>query len=191
MKAKLLPVLAVLALVLAASFGLRAFIDSQRPSLDSGAPSVESQQPLGAPMESEALDPTKPNSDIAHSAQMLVATMYAFEPATDKSPQDAMKRASDFMTGDLLRAANLDRTDVKLSATWSGWQRSGDSVTVAVETQDVQLTSQNEGTVTVWARQTVNAAIPLAPFVVEVHLVQDNGVWLADKYTLVSGAPTV
>ncbi|MDY3128154.1 MAG: hypothetical protein SOW59_08555 [Corynebacterium sp.] len=136
-------------------------------------------------------DPTKPGEDIGHNATMFISTMYSFNPRDDSSPQDAMNRAAEFTTGDLHRAATEHREDYKPSLLWASWEQSGDTVSVAVDAQKITLTGEDTGTVTVWARQIVNAALPLDPFTIDVHLVKVGHIWLAESYELQTGAPVM
>lgn len=192
MRPKLISLIAIVILVAAATL-VWALLHTPADNTTSAPvpPSPSAVIPDGEVGDSLPQGFSAASDDIALTAQLLVKTMYAYEPATDNSPQDALARAQQYTTGQLHTAATTRREDYKPSPSWAGWAQSGDTITVAVRVDSVEKTTETTGTVRVWARQSVNSTIPLTPFSVDVHLIQDGDVWLAESYDLANGAPTL
>lgn len=162
---------------------------------------TEGTRTYGVPPATDAhdehgVDAAAPNEMITHTAQSVISTLYSFNPAEDDSPHAAMERAKPYLTGRLLQAANNppENRAVGQSQTWRSWAESGDYVTASAAAGNVEMNGENEGTVTVWARQSVMGEagmIPLEAFTAEVTLRLVDGVWLAEDYQILEGAPTV
>lgn len=195
-----LGVIVAAALVL---FGVQAFNSKQDDDQAAQAPTgsasashperITTVEPADNASESLPEDITAPNDRPEHTAEQMVMTMYSYNPREDSSPQDAMKRAERYMTGELKEAAGKDSPSEKRSQIWESWAKSGDIVTTAVLPEDRDF-SDESGSVTIVARQTVlgdAGTIPLEPFSVRVHLKKVDGVWLAAGYDLEDGAPTL
>lgn len=136
-------------------------------------------------------DPAAPNDRIEHTAVQLVRTMHSYEPATDASPQDAQARAARYTTGKLYDAALIPRDNFRPSPSWQLWAENNDHIGAAVEPISTTMESETAGTVRVEAIQFANALVRFAPFQVDVHLVLIDGVWLADSFEYVNGAPEI
>lgn len=187
--------LLVIALLLLGWSWLRTDNDAPAPSTDSQPEqTTEMVPPASDASDHLPHDSAAPNEMITHTAERVVATMYTFNPSEDETPHAAMERAKMYMTGDLLKAADNPPEDTSGSATWRGWAESGDQITTSTESGPIEMHGDKEGSVTVWARQTVlgdAGTIPLSAFSVRVDLTLIDDVWLASDFEIVEGAPTI
>lgn len=168
--------------------------DSEPPHDSESAPTSSTVMPAHDATDHITEDPYAPNDRIEHTAERVIAEMYSFTPREDDSPRAGMVRGQQYMTGKLLEGSQDSPDEMRLSSTWTSWAESGDFVTTAAVATAVDLVSDTEGNVDVYGRQTVMGTgimIPLAPFTARVHLVLVDGIWLADSFEIIDGAPTV
>lgn len=158
------------------------------------SPTRTYETPVSTPAEIGEIvpsDPAAPNDDPKHTAAMFVQTAFAYLPAEDSTPRDALRRAQRYTTGQLHDAGDVENKDYKPTQNWQNWKESKDFIVVSTKIESVTSGASDTMTVRVWGQQTVSALIPLAPFTIDVELAKANGLWLAERYELVSGAPTV
>jgi Mce-associated membrane protein len=113
--------------------------------------------------------------------------MFSWEPVTDDSPTDALRRATPHLTGEALKSAQTpDARGVHSSAEWAGWRASGDLITARVS--DAQATVAGPGrafghaTVTQTVLHLNGGSTPYRSFTVNAQLRQDEGVWKLATY---------
>lgn len=113
--------------------------------------------------------------------------IFSWEPVTDDSPTDALRRAIPHLTGEALKSAQTPAArGVRSSAEWAGWRASGDLITARVT--DAQATIFRPGTAFGRAviTQTVlhlnGGSTPYRTFTVTAHLRQVQGTWKLATY---------
>ena len=115
------------------------------------------------------------------------AAIFSWEPVTEDSPTDALRRATPHLTGEALKSAQTpDARGVRSSAEWAGWRTSGDLITARVT--DAQATISRPGTA--FGRATVTQTVlhlnggstPYRTFTVTAHLRQVQGTWKLATY---------
>ncbi len=116
-----------------------------------------------------------------------LSAIYSWEPVTDDSPTDALRRAAPHLTGDALRSAQApNASGVRTSAEWAGWRSSGDLITARVTDAQATLTSPG----TAFGRATVTQTVlhldggstPYSSFTVTAQLRQVQGTWKLATY---------
>lgn len=115
------------------------------------------------------------------------AAIFSWEPVTDDSPTDALRRAIPHLTGDALTSARTpDVRGVRTSAEWAGWRTSGDLITARVT--DAQATISSPGTA--FGRATVTQTVlhlnggstPYRSFTVTAQLRRVESAWKLATY---------
>lgn len=114
-----------------------------------------------------------------------VTTIFSWQPATDASPTDALRRARADLTGEALASANSSAT-VRPSAQWQSWARAQDVVLARVDkVSAVTVTADRavgRGTV-VQTVLGVDAAItPYRTFDATADLIRVDGTWKLATY---------
>lgn len=116
-----------------------------------------------------------------------LAAIFSWEPVTDKSPTDALRRAAPHLTGDALASAQTpDARGVRTSTEWAGWRSSGDLITARVTDAQATLTSPGEAFGRANVAQTVlhlnGGSTPYRSFTVHAQLRQVEGTWKLATY---------
>ncbi|ACY24052.1 hypothetical protein Gbro_4939 (plasmid) [Gordonia bronchialis DSM 43247] len=116
-----------------------------------------------------------------------LAAIYSWEPVTDTSPTDGLRRAAPFLTGDALASAQSPpASGVRVSADWAAWRSSGDLITARVD--EPRISRIGPTTVLGQARvvQTVlaidGASTPLDTFTATTRLKLTDGHWKVATY---------
>ena len=116
-----------------------------------------------------------------------LAAIFSWEPVTDDSPTEALRRAAPHLTGDALRSAQApNASGVRTSAEWAGWRASGDLITARVDSAQATITSPG----TAFGRATVTQTVlhlnggstPHRSFTVTAQLRQVEGTWKLATY---------
>ena len=116
-----------------------------------------------------------------------LAAIFSWEPVTDDSPTEALRRAAPHLTGDALRSAQApNASGVRTSAEWAGWRASGDLITARVDSAQATITSPG----TAFGRATVTQTVlhlnggstPYRSFTVTAQLRQVEGTWKLATY---------
>lgn len=116
-----------------------------------------------------------------------LAAIFSWEPVTDDSPTEALRRAAPHLTGDALRSAQAPNASrVRTSAEWAGWRASGDLITARVDSAQATITSPG----TAFGRATVTQTVlhlnggstPYRSFTVTAQLRQVEGNWKLATY---------
>lgn len=116
-----------------------------------------------------------------------LSAIYSWEPVTDDSPTEALRRAAPHLTGDALRSAQApDASGVRTSAEWAGWRTSGDLITARVTDAQATLTSPGKAFGRANVTQTVlhvnGGSTPYRSFTVTAQLRQVEGTWKLATY---------
>lgn len=116
-----------------------------------------------------------------------LSAIYSWEPVTDDSPTEALRRAAPHLTGDALRSAQApDASGVRTSAEWAGWRTSGDLITARVTDAQATLTSPGKAFGRATVTQTVlhlnGGSTPYSSFSVTAQLRQVEGTWKLATY---------
>jgi hypothetical protein len=136
-------------------------------------------------------DPLAPQdatpSEVARNA---LSVIFAWQPAQDASPWDALHRAEDLVTGPLEEAAATSPTPAPAPPSeWAAWKRGGDTLTAAVTVTEDPVISGTIATTTAQLKQVVLHAdgdsTPYMTMTATVTLAQDSdGVWRVSNYQL-------
>ncbi|WP_435084047.1 hypothetical protein [Gordonia hongkongensis] len=114
-----------------------------------------------------------------------VTTMFSWQPATDTSPTDALRRTRATLTGQALDSANSSAT-VRPSAQWGAWKHSLDVITARVEGASAVLISPQKasthGTVTQTVLGIDATVTSYRKFTVTAELVRIDGQWKVATY---------
>ncbi|MFT4398107.1 hypothetical protein ACLTEW_24590 [Gordonia lacunae] len=114
-----------------------------------------------------------------------VTTMFSWQPATDTSPTDALRRTRATLTGQALDSANSSAT-VRPSAQWGAWKQSLDVITARVEGASAVLISPDKASARGTVIQTVlgiDATVTsFGKFTVTADLVRVDGQWKVATY---------
>ena len=114
-----------------------------------------------------------------------VTTMFSWQPATDTSPTDALRRTRATLTGQALAAADSPAT-VRPSAQWGAWKQSLDVITARVDNASAVLISAEkasaQGTVTQTVLGVDATVTPLRTFTVTAELVRVDDHWKVATY---------
>ncbi|MAU83111.1 MAG: hypothetical protein CME34_14845 [Gordonia sp.] len=114
-----------------------------------------------------------------------VTTMFSWQPATDTSPTDALRRTRATLTGQALDSANSSAT-VRPSAQWGAWKQSLDVVTARVEGASAVVISPDKASARGTVIQTVlgiDATVTsFRKFTVTADLVRVDGQWKVATY---------
>lgn len=131
--------------------------------------------------------PGLPTGETATVLTTALSAMFSWEPVTDDSPTDALRRATPHLTGEALKSAQSpDARGVRSSAQWAGWRASGDLITARVS--DAQATTTGPGkafgraTVTQTVLHLNGGSTPYRSFTVTARLRQDADVWKLATY---------
>ncbi len=116
-----------------------------------------------------------------------LSAIFSWEPVTDDSPTDALRRAAPHLTGDALRSAQApDARGVRTSAEWAGWRASGDLITARVDSAQATITSPGKAFGRATVTQTVlhldGGSTPYSSFTVTAQLRQVEGTWKLATY---------
>ncbi|SDT92678.1 hypothetical protein [Gordonia westfalica] len=114
-----------------------------------------------------------------------VTTMFSWQPATDTSPTDALRRTRATLTGQALASADSSAA-VRPSAQWGAWKQSLDVVTARVEGASAVLISPDKASARGTVIQTVlgiDATVTsFRKFTVTAELVRVDGQWKVATY---------
>ncbi|QHD88468.1 hypothetical protein GR168_23605 (plasmid) [Gordonia sp. JH63] len=114
-----------------------------------------------------------------------VTTMFSWQPATDTSPTDALRRTRATLTGQALDSANSPAT-VRPSAQWGAWKQSLDVITARVDNASAVLISPDKASARGTVIQTVlgiDATVTsFRKFTVTADLVRVDGQWKVATY---------
>ena len=114
-----------------------------------------------------------------------VTTMFSWQPATDTSPTDALRRTRATLTGQALASADSSAT-VRPSAQWGAWKQSLDVITARVEGASAVLISPDKASARGTVIQTVlgiDATVTsFRKFTVTADLVRVVGQWKVATY---------
>ena len=114
-----------------------------------------------------------------------VTTMFSWQPATDTSPTDALRRTRATLTGRALASADSPAT-VRPSAQWGAWKHSLDVITARVEGAAAVLISPQKASAHGTVIQTVlgiDATVTsFRKFTVTADLVRVDGQWKVATY---------
>lgn len=114
-----------------------------------------------------------------------VTTMFSWQPATDTSPTDALRRTRATLTGQALASADSTAT-VRPSAQWGAWKQSLDVVTARVDNASAVLISPQKASARGTVTQTVlgiDATVTsYRKFTVTADLVRVDGHWKVATY---------
>ncbi|AFR51519.1 MULTISPECIES: hypothetical protein [Gordonia] len=114
-----------------------------------------------------------------------VTTMFSWQPATDTSPTDALRRTRATLTGQALASADSPAT-VRPSAQWGAWKHSLDVITARVEGASAVLISPQKasahGTVTQTVLGIDATVTSYRKFAVTAELVRIDGHWKVATY---------
>ncbi|WP_338857867.1 hypothetical protein WDY80_23530 (plasmid) [Gordonia hongkongensis] len=114
-----------------------------------------------------------------------VTTMFSWQPATDTSPTDALRRTRATLTGQALDSANSSAT-VRPSAQWGAWKHSLDVITARVDNASAVLISPQKasahGTVTQTVLGIDATVTSYRKFTVTAELVHIDGHWKVATY---------
>ncbi|CAM3285776.1 hypothetical protein WIMU106979_24765 [Williamsia muralis] len=116
-----------------------------------------------------------------------LSAIYSWEPVTDDSPTEALRRAAPHLTGDALRSAQApDASGVRTSAEWAGWRASGDLITARVTDAQATLTGPGKAFGRATVTQTVlhvnGGSTPYSSFTVTAQLRQVEDIWKLATY---------
>lgn len=116
-----------------------------------------------------------------------LSAIYSWEPVTDDSPTEALRRAAPHLTGDALRSAQApNASGVRTSAEWAGWRSSGDLITSRVDSAQATITSPGKAFGRATVTQTVlhldGGSTPYSSFTVTAQLRQVEGIWKLATY---------
>jgi Mce-associated membrane protein len=116
-----------------------------------------------------------------------LSAIFSWEPVTDTSPTDALRRATPHLTGDALRSAQTpEARSVRTSPEWAGWRTSGDLITARVDSAQATITGPGEA----FGRATISQSVlhlgggstPYRSFTVTAQLRQIEGNWKLATY---------
>ena len=114
-----------------------------------------------------------------------VTTIFSWQPATDASPTDALRRARAELTGEALASANSEAT-VRPSAQWQGWASAQDVVLARVDkVTAVTVTADRavgRGTVVQTMLGVDGAITPYRTFDATADLIRVDGTWKLATY---------
>ncbi|QGP90658.1 hypothetical protein GKZ92_23415 (plasmid) [Gordonia sp. 135] len=114
-----------------------------------------------------------------------VTTMFSWQPATDTSPTDALRRTRATLTGQALASADSPAT-VRPSAQWGAWKQSLDVITARVDNASAVLISPQKasahGTVTQTVLGIDATVTSYRKFTVTAELVRIDGHWKVATY---------
>lgn len=114
-----------------------------------------------------------------------VTTIFSWQPATDASPTDALRRARAKLTGEALTSANSSAT-VRPSAQWQGWANAQDVVLARVDkVSAVTVTADRavgRGTVVQTVLGVDGAITPYRTFDATADLIRTDGTWKLATY---------
>jgi Mce-associated membrane protein len=114
-----------------------------------------------------------------------VTTMFSWQPATDTSPTDALRRTRATLTGQALASADSSAT-VRPSAQWGAWKQSLDVITARVDNASAVLISPDKASARGTVIQTVlgiDATVTsFRKFTVTADLVRVDGQWKVATY---------
>ena len=114
-----------------------------------------------------------------------VTTMFSWQPATDTSPTDALRRTRATLTGQALDSADSTAT-VRPSAQWGAWKHSLDVITARVDNASAVLISPQKasahGTVTQTVLGIDATVTSYRKFTVTAELVRIDGHWKVATY---------
>lgn len=114
-----------------------------------------------------------------------VTTMFSWQPATDTSPTDALRRTRATLTGQALASADSPAT-VRPSAQWGAWKHSLDVITARVDNASAVLISPQKasahGTVTQTVLGIDATVTSYRKFTVTAELVHIDGHWKVATY---------
>lgn len=114
-----------------------------------------------------------------------VTTMFSWQPATDTSPTDALRRTRATLTGQALDSADSTAT-VRPSAQWGAWKQSLDVITARVDNASAVLISPDKasahGTVTQTVLGIDATVTSYRKFTVTAELVRIDGHWKVATY---------
>ena len=114
-----------------------------------------------------------------------VTTMFSWQPATDTSPTDALRRTRATLTGQALASADSSAT-VRPSAQWGAWKQSLDVITARVDNASAVLISPDKASARGTVIQTVlgiDATVTsFRKFTVTAALVRVDGQWKVATY---------
>jgi len=151
-------------------------------STDGSTPSPESHshEPYTAPPG--VLDADGPDAVMTRA----LSSIYSWEPVTDTSPTDALRRTSDQLTDAALRSAQTPGAGVRASAEWSAWCQAGDLVTARVTDPHTTIVSPTKAFGHATVIQTVlhvdGGATPYQRFTANVQLAHTPGGWKVSTY---------
>lgn len=183
------PVAAVLAALAALVVVLAGCSDSSGPDEPTPGPSAghdHGHELPGAP------DPATAGPDVvaAHALSM----MFTWQPVTDPSSGEALRRAAPWLGGDLAAAASstqpaaLERPDPR----WAAWRRNGDVVTATADVDaghipDTRTTAVRLVTVRQRTLHADGDTTPLSPMRIDATLSHTDSGWRLTAFTVTAG----
>ncbi|WP_020109777.1 hypothetical protein [Nocardia sp. 348MFTsu5.1] len=140
----------------------------------------------------DVADPATADPSIV--AAQALSLMFTWQPVTDPSSGEAVRRAAPWLGGDLAAAASsiLTATPERTDPRWESWRRSGDVVTATADVDSGHIPDTTDTAVRlVTVRQKVLHAdgdtTPLAPMRMEATLTRTNDGWRLTDYTVIAG----
>ncbi len=138
--------------------------------------------------------PDPATADPTVVAAQALSMMFTWQPVTDPSSGEAVRRAAPWLGGDLAAAASstLTATPERPDPSWESWRRSGDVVTATADVDDGHIpdtTSTAQRLITV-RQKTLHAdgdTTPLTPMRVQATLTRTDHGWRLTDYTVTSG----
>lgn len=184
MRQHLSPKLARLLTVLATAVALIMAIAGCTSTSTDSEPSATDHDHLH---EHYSAPPGLPTGETATALTTALSAMFSWEPVTDDSPTDALRRATPHLTGEALKSAQAPAVrGVRSSAEWAGWRASGDLITARVSDAQAAITGPGKAFGRASVTQTVlhlnGGSTPYRSFTVTVQLRQDKDVWKLAAY---------
>lgn len=122
-----------------------------------------------------------------------LTTMFSWEPVTDASPTDALRRTSDQLTGTALRSAQ-STAQVRGTVEWAAWRDAGDLLTARVDDAHTVALSPDavmgRATVTQTVLHLDGGSTPYQRFTTTTRLVRTAGGWKLATYPDITNTTT-
>ena len=154
-----------------------------------GSDSSPSAPPAQSHTHDEDYSGTPGPADADQPAGVLttaLGTMFSWEPVTDTSPTDALRRAQSQLSGAALASARSTADVVKGSADWQAWRTSGDLITARVDDARAVITDPTHAVGNATVTQTLlhldGGSTPYRKFTATAQLVRTRAGWTVATY---------
>lgn len=179
-------VLAALVALMVTVAGCSGDTGSNAPAPVPSAGHDHDHQLPGAP------DPATAGPDVV--AAQALSMMFTWQPVTDPSSGQALRRAAPWLGGDLAAAASSTQTATpeRPDSRWASWRRSGDVVTATADVDaghipDTPTTTVRLVTVRQHTLHADGTTTPLTPMRIEATLSHTESGWRLTGFTVTAG----